>query len=169
MNEILSEHRCPCGKMLFRGLILTGNVEIKCRFCKALRTIPGLSGDLSSPHQYLLILDMNGKILKTTESAPAILGYSSDELLEMYAHNLIVMLHPHCYTSLQEMLDERGLTVILFQSLHRHKDKSMSPVHIEARTFSSSEGRHLLFIVERKRGRNGQISVEEIARGSMGA
>lgn len=163
MRKILREYRCTCGKMLFRGLILTGGVEIKCRFCKKVHTIAGLSGTLSSPHQYVLILDSEGKILKTTDSAREILGYSESELLQMYAHDLVVMLNRNFCTSLCTMLDEKGLTVVVFQSLHRHKDKSMSPVHIEARAFSSLNGRHLLFNIESRRSHHSPISVEEMA------
>jgi PAS domain S-box-containing protein len=147
--------------MLFRGLILTGGVEIKCRFCKQLHTVNGLNGPFSNPHKYILILDTDGKIVKTTDSASAILGYSPEEFLEMRAHDLIVLLHPRFYASLQKLFDDRGPTVILFQSLHRYKDKSMSPVHIEAQAFSSRSGRHLLFSVEPSKAHKSSIPVEE--------
>ncbi len=36
----LKEYRCPeCRKLLFRGLLVEGEVEIKCRHCHALSSV----------------------------------------------------------------------------------------------------------------------------------
>ncbi len=40
MPGCLKEYRCPqCRKLLFRGVLVEGDVEIKCRHCHALSTV----------------------------------------------------------------------------------------------------------------------------------
>lgn len=33
---MLLEHRCTCGKLLFKGTLVEGVIEIKCRSCHSL-------------------------------------------------------------------------------------------------------------------------------------
>lgn len=42
MSEPARDYRCEsCHKLLFRGVIVEGSVEIKCRSCHAINTITG--------------------------------------------------------------------------------------------------------------------------------
>ena len=42
----LKEYRCPTdNKLLFRGVLIESDVEIKCRNCKQLITIKGIPAD----------------------------------------------------------------------------------------------------------------------------
>jgi len=36
-----TDHRCVCGKLLFKGFIRDGEVEIKCKRCGAMNLIQG--------------------------------------------------------------------------------------------------------------------------------
>ena len=43
----LHEYRCPeCRKLLFKGLLVGGAIEIKCARCAVLRTIEGTNEDV---------------------------------------------------------------------------------------------------------------------------
>ncbi len=33
-NYFLKEYRCSCGKLLFKGMLQDGTVEVKCRHCR---------------------------------------------------------------------------------------------------------------------------------------
>ncbi|MBY0294233.1 Com family DNA-binding transcriptional regulator [Patescibacteria group bacterium] len=36
--SVKREYRCACGKLLCKGLLLMGTIEIKCRRCGTLQT-----------------------------------------------------------------------------------------------------------------------------------
>lgn len=45
--SLLQEYRCPeCHKLLFKGLLVGGAIEIKCGRCAVLRTIEGTNEDV---------------------------------------------------------------------------------------------------------------------------
>jgi phage FluMu protein Com len=48
---ILKEYRCDCGKLLLKGHMLHGGVEIKCRGCGKIIKIESLKGylDMTRP------------------------------------------------------------------------------------------------------------------------
>lgn len=47
----LSDYRCTCGRLLFKGVLRTGQVEIKCKRCHALsRFGPETEGAIISPY-----------------------------------------------------------------------------------------------------------------------
>jgi len=35
----LQEYRCGCGKLLFKGLVLKGVVEVKCKRCQSIKRL----------------------------------------------------------------------------------------------------------------------------------
>lgn len=37
----LKEYRCPCGKLLFKGSLFKGTVEIKCKHCREIASFLG--------------------------------------------------------------------------------------------------------------------------------
>lgn len=79
MNTILlNEYRCVCGKLLLKGIFFDGELEIKCKKCSKINAI----GRIKLAHDdfhYILIVNAKGIIVGGSESAPRILGYSSDE------------------------------------------------------------------------------------------
>ncbi|MDP3899609.1 MAG: hypothetical protein Q8Q23_00850 [bacterium] len=44
-NFLNQEYRCLCGKLLFKGLLIDSEIEIKCKGCREIRKIKGVSGD----------------------------------------------------------------------------------------------------------------------------
>ncbi len=46
MVACLTEYRCThCHRMLFKGLLVEGSVEIKCKHCHAISTVTASRGD----------------------------------------------------------------------------------------------------------------------------
>lgn len=39
------EYRCECGKLLFKGVLVDSEVEVKCKGCKKLVTLKGMEGN----------------------------------------------------------------------------------------------------------------------------
>jgi phage FluMu protein Com len=150
MKEVLHDYRCECGKLLLRGLILTGGVEVKCRVCKKMQTIDGLTGKLSTDTRYILFLNERGEVVSASDSAPTHVGFALEKIVGMHVTDLIVMLAPAFYSTLWEAFGEQGKTVVLFQTLQKHEDRSVAPVTIEAQPFIAADDRYVVFMVERK-------------------
>lgn len=148
MKEI-ADVRCECGKLLFRGVILSSAIEVKCRSCKRIETIEPFYGSALDTQRYVLVLNIEGRIVRCSASASAILGYSIDELLKKTVSDVIVMLSPKFYSSLCEVLGSKGPTIFLFQSLQRHKDRSLTPIEVEAQYLSNTAGT-VIFTVRKR-------------------
>jgi phage FluMu protein Com len=149
MKEVSEDFRCACGKLLFRGMILSGAIEVKCRSCKRIETIQSFSGSAGDKERYVLVLDAEGKLLRFSASTPGILGYSVGQMSEKRASDILVMLSSEFYSSLWEVLSSKAPTIFLFHSLQRHRDQSLSPVEIEAQYLPSAEGA-VIFTVRKK-------------------
>lgn len=83
MNDsslLLSDYRCACGKLLLKGIVFDGNLEIKCKRCGQINKIGAAKLKDDKTH-YLLIIDKLGNITNTSESIYPILGYSRSELI----------------------------------------------------------------------------------------
>lgn len=76
----LSEYRCVCGKLLLKGIVFDGNLEIKCRRCGEITKI-GEAKLIEDSSHYILIIDDKGLITNISDSACQILGYGREELL----------------------------------------------------------------------------------------
>ena len=79
-NTILKEQRCECGKLLFKGIFLQANLEIKCKRCGKINQI-GVIKDQENNDSYLLVVDEFGAITHADDNAYQILGYIHDELV----------------------------------------------------------------------------------------
>ncbi|OGY48072.1 MAG: hypothetical protein A2840_01900 [Candidatus Buchananbacteria bacterium RIFCSPHIGHO2_01_FULL_47_11b] len=53
METIAKEYRCPdCDKLLFKGLLIDSEVEIKCRRCRTIKTLKGEPADKFICYKY---------------------------------------------------------------------------------------------------------------------
>lgn len=46
----LQEFRCECGKLLFKGELVSCKIEVKCRKCHKLMLVSGSSGEITREH-----------------------------------------------------------------------------------------------------------------------
>jgi PAS domain-containing protein len=73
----LIEYRCQCGKLLFKGLLFTSVVEVKCRRCGHI-----FSTERFSPETYVLVeCDSDFTITAVSPAARHVLQYEPDELV----------------------------------------------------------------------------------------
>lgn len=77
---LIEDYRCSCGRLLFKGMLLGGTIEIKCPRCSRLNRL-GTIHLLDDRSRYLLIINDHGKITNISNSASKILGYDPDELI----------------------------------------------------------------------------------------
>lgn len=131
MSELLEDYRCACGKLLFRGLLLVGSVEVKCRECKHVSIASGLV-HLSGKDRCTVVLNERGAIVKTAFAQGAT-GYRPEELLQLRIQDLVVVLQDDFYPALWESLDSEGRSSALIPTLQKNKDRSIHPIRMEAR------------------------------------
>lgn len=76
----LEEYRCPCGKLLFKGLIVVSLVEVKCKRCSEI-SIFGDIKNSKSPFSFLISIDQEGKITDLCKGTEMMLGLTRDQLI----------------------------------------------------------------------------------------
>jgi|GEM_PF-1933810 len=83
------EYRCRCGKLLFRGAIFIGTVEIKCKRCNTIRFIRELNHQLlGDALEGALLIGKDGYIVNASAGVTKLLGFTQGELLTMAAHHV---------------------------------------------------------------------------------
>ena len=81
----LDDQRCKkCHKLLFRGVLGMGIVEVKCPRCGHISSLHSVDTLLRGKKEaYILVYNPQGKIIVASKSAYQLLGYSKDELDEL--------------------------------------------------------------------------------------
>lgn len=83
----LAEYRCECGKLLFKGVVRTTQIQIKCKRCGALSSF-GPSDARAVSDRYGVLAARDGTILSVSDSVRKILGYTPEELCSMNMRDL---------------------------------------------------------------------------------
>jgi phage FluMu protein Com len=88
----LTEYRCACGKLLFRGLLLLSVVEVKCKRCGTLKLFrdpsfanasAGREFSLGVPVSFVLTIREDGRVYDACKTAEYVLAYPRETLLKM--------------------------------------------------------------------------------------
>lgn len=148
MKEILTDYRCGCKKLLFKGFIFVGEIEIRCRYCKRTSTVSGLNGNLSNPDRYALVTDKQGRIIKTTSSIHTILGYEAADMKDFHIFDVITSLTPKMCEEIGRILDSEIGKVIIFKGFERTKLMNKKEVQIAVRMYNSPLDGQPLFIFD---------------------
>jgi phage FluMu protein Com len=91
-----AEYRCSCGRLLFKGLVLSGHVQVKCKRCREVvlfdqplhvRT-QEISSEIPDSTSYSLLVDSKGHIKDASVSAVHRLGYSREALCTMMINDV---------------------------------------------------------------------------------
>ncbi len=85
------EYRCSCGRLLFKGLVLSGHVEVKCKRCSEVVLFDQPRDGLECKEEgteYALLVGTHGYIQDASASALDILGYSRESLRTMTLHDI---------------------------------------------------------------------------------
>jgi len=77
---IVTEYRCRCGRLLFKGLLLKDLVEAKCAHCNSVSLFKGLNVP-DSPDRFVILATPGGTIVNVSASAETLLGFSMEKLV----------------------------------------------------------------------------------------
>lgn len=130
MEFPLLEYRCNCGRLLFKGALLTSRVEVKCRRCGAITAFgmaPNTSLSQEQRRRYGIAFDVKGCIAAVSDTAAEILGYTRNELLSMRHEHLF----PYTRSS-NDPAHFAGVFPVTFETLHRTKSGTQLNVRIHA-------------------------------------
>lgn len=146
MKSILRDHRCAqCRRLLFRGLLLAGSLEMKCPRCKTENIIRGIGGLPKQEGHYFIVYDYDGNIVDASASTTKILGYSKEELLRMHRGDLRSDVTPADYEVLRATI-LTGIGSPAFDTVHRRKDGAVLPVKLRVKVLTAEASRYALVI-----------------------
>ncbi|MDD5726136.1 MAG: PAS domain S-box protein [Patescibacteria group bacterium] len=146
----LSEHRCACGKLLMKGVLFDGTVEIKCKYCKKIHQI-GRIKLADDAARYLLIINNQGRIINASDTAAGILGYTIEELIGKHFTEINPTLPPEIgerFYGKNSFLDENNY--LRLDTSHQSKSGIKIPVSVMLKLYEPTEERCLLVIAEVK-------------------
>jgi PAS domain S-box-containing protein len=152
------EFRCNCGKLLGKGMIIDGNVAIKCRRCGVIYDIKGLNSfinDGEGANRYGLILNGEGKIVNANNSAIAMLGYSSQELIGKNIEEIDRTLPPGFYNKIISSAN-RVSNFFRLDTLHRTNSGTTIPVIVRFKIFRSAKEDMMILAIADRTLQNGQ-------------
>ena len=150
----LQDYRCKCGKLLFKGFLVNGNVEVKCRRCGIIMNINGLVGDFSEIDRYVLLLSRRGEIINASDSAATILRYSVGELVNKNIRDIDAAMPADFYDRLWSSASNTD-NFFRFISLYQVKDGTTIPVAVRFKSFMSNNRELAINIVDRTRYNSG--------------
>ncbi len=140
MRGVYTTTKCTCGKTLFRGFLFVGEIEIKCRYCKRIEHIVGISGSLSDEHRHIFVTDITGKILSASNAA---LDSTQFSLTELLSKNISEILYPLDKLHLEKFhndLKGKSLKSFIFKVHEVLKNGDKIPVQTGVRLFKSITG-----------------------------
>lgn len=153
----LSEYRCNCGKLLLKGIVFDGNLEIKCRRCGEITKI-GEAKLIEDASHYVLIIDDKGLITNISDSASQILGYTREELVGKSITQINASLPKEIGIKFfgQETLLDKDSSLRI-DSVHITKNGDNLPVTILLKLYSpTSKDKYILEYVTLKKSINSQ-------------
>lgn len=130
LTSPLLEYRCTCGRLLFKGVVRIAPIQIKCRRCGCVQTFGSAEG--GEDRRYGFMVNGAGRITAVSETAPAILGYTAEELYGMDAGQL------HAYVpSAPRRCPSR--TSLMAHETHRTKSNGMLSVRVQREPVGGEE------------------------------
>lgn len=104
-------------------------VEIKCKRCGAINVMEGMNIRLGGEGCYTMFMGKNADILKISESASKILGYSREELLKMCAYDIGPLLPRETYERLWNIM-RSGKESFALETVQRKKNGEIMPIKL---------------------------------------
>ncbi len=147
----LFDHKCKCGKLLLRGAIFNGLIEIKCKKCGFVNKIDH-NKIINDDSHYVSILNSNGIITSASQTACNILGYSQEELIGTHFTKINSSVSKEMYNNFlgsNSVLNEDNYFII--NSFHDKKDGTKIPTKTILKYFDEVDNeKSILAITEVK-------------------
>lgn len=154
VKTLLEELRCQsCGKLLLKGSLGLGVIEVKCTRCDAINLFHSLD-DLvrSRDKSYILVFDQESKIVATSKNVETILSYSQAELIGLPMQTI----NPLFVQPAPERLERydvggsKGGSLLgkqTYEITHTKKDGAKLAVTARYYPFGSFSGEHTMIIL----------------------
>lgn len=133
------DHKCKCGKLLLRGALFNGLIEIKCKKCGFINKIDHIK-IIDDESHYVAILNNNGIITKASQTACNILGYSYGELVGKHFTYVNSSVSKEIYNNFlgpDSVLNEDNYFIV--NSFHNKKDGTKIPVRTILKYFENMD------------------------------
>ena len=125
------EYRCACGKLLFKGMLMLSQLEIKCRYCGSLRVIGEKYEELTK-NQYAFLAAISTKdagkddpspyVVDVADSALDILGWKREELIGREIKSLDPLMASDAYGNLWRLIVARKFQPLTLDVYQPKKD-----------------------------------------------
>ncbi len=148
-DTVLFEHRCACGKLLGKGLLISSTLEIKCNRCNKVTIVLGI-GDTLTEHDthYVILCDTSLNIRDVSPSAVKILGFSKLELLNKTLKDLDPLLEMGAYEHLWKNDIVFDTVQCHLETLHRMMSGTLISVQVNVRFMRHNDVVYILNSVE---------------------
>ncbi|MDD5639990.1 MAG: PAS domain-containing protein [Candidatus Pacebacteria bacterium] len=142
---IFREYRCHCGKLLSRGMVIEGMLELRCRHCGRVTEIIGV---LNQDDFSTIILNDNCRILNVSDSMLELLGFSKEELIGK-EFDIIETIDKQSCLEIFKKLKKTG--TILFRTNYKNKEGNLIPINAKVIYFRQRDrGYAMIFCKEIK-------------------
>lgn len=144
----MHEYRCDCGKLLFKGVVITSHIEIKCSRCGKIKAVSGITEGLSAERFCTLFLDDKGRILNTGEAVKDIFGYTKDEAVKMNVDEIIFVKKSNFFAEIKSMIANGSSPdhSIECEAWHQKKDSQEEPLKIWSRIFTLGDKKYYICV-----------------------
>lgn len=142
------EHRCNCGKLLFKGLVLSSEFEIKCKHCHAINVIGKNSTSTAQHPRYSLLFNLQGRVVNASDSAVPILGWTKAELANMKIQEIFPLLKISTYAHLSNISTFFDIEPFSWETLFQNKHGQFLLAKIHLRYIKSRESAEPLAVFE---------------------
>ncbi len=95
-NRASNEWRCECGRLLFKGALLAGLLEVKCPRCKRMVYLQEFDSYTAEHQSFMATVSLDGTIFSVSEGLYSSLGYKQSEVL---GKNLIEYINPKLHNA----------------------------------------------------------------------
>jgi PAS domain S-box-containing protein len=150
----LNEHRCPCGKLLLKGIFFDAIFEIKCKKCGRINKI-GHIKLATEASQYLIIINNQGIITNVGDSVYDSLGYDCSELIGKN----FTEIDPTILKELGKKLLESVLTennFFLFDTVHQTKTGRKIPVSVRLKLYQPNDQDKYVLVLAKIKNANAE-------------
>jgi PAS domain S-box-containing protein len=140
----LSEYRCRCGRLLFKGVMVISRVDIKCKRCGNIMPFSYDSENDGALH-YGMLIDNTLTIREVSKSAVSILGFTREELIG----KSVQMLSPQKEGTQGSVFPINArVRYSIIDLEHRTKEGSILSVRVQARHLPARSEPLLLCLYE---------------------
>ncbi|MFA5080724.1 MAG: PAS domain-containing protein [Candidatus Paceibacterota bacterium] len=141
MNSwVARDYRCTCGKLIFKGTILEGFLEFKCRHCDQITVVEGI---LNKKNFHTIIVNNEYGIINISDSALDLLGYTKKELIGKEIE-FIETKKKEVYRKIIEKIKTCGS--ILFKTKYRKSNNELISVNTKT-IFLTQRGKEYALII----------------------